>query len=101
MVSLIYNVVGPRIVLAGGTDGPHTASGPSIGEMPRHTIDLTAMKKISRRISVNLGIMDLLNQPVLLMEDANQDGRFTRTGDKVIEKYRRGSYYTAGVKISL
>ena len=100
--SITYNVIGPRIFLAGGTDGPHTKSGPSIGEMPRHTLDFSISKNITKHISVNMGVQDLLNQPVLFVEDSNQDGRFTRNGaDKTLIKYKKGSYYTFGIKIKI
>jgi outer membrane receptor protein involved in Fe transport len=100
--SITYNIIGPRIFLAGGTDGPHTESGPSIGEMQRHLLDLTVRKSITKHISINFGIQDLLNQPVTFVEDSNQDGKFNiKQGDKVIIKYRKGSYYTFGIKIQL
>ena len=100
--SLTYNIIGPRIFLVGGTDGPHTASGPSIGELPRHSIDLTIKKNITKHISFNIGIQNLLNQSTTFVEDSNQDGKFTGNGeDKIIIKYKKGSYFTIGLKIQL
>ncbi|MBS1586049.1 MAG: carboxypeptidase regulatory-like domain-containing protein [Bacteroidetes bacterium] len=99
--SIVYNIIGSRIVLAGGTDGPHTASGPSIGEMPRHGLDVTLKKNINSHISINLGVQDLLNQPVLLLEDTNQDGKFSKKQDKEVIRYKKGAYYSVGIKILL
>lgn len=100
--SITYNVIGPRIILAGGTDGPHTKSGPSIGEMQRHLVDLTLRKNITKYLSFNIGVQDLLNQAVTYVEDANQDGKFNiKSGDKVIMKYKKGCYYTFGIKLQL
>jgi hypothetical protein len=94
--SLIYHVIGPRIYLVAANGGAN------IGEMPRNTMDMTISKNISSKISINLGVQDLLNQPVLFIQDSNQNGKFERHGgDNEFIKYRKGSYYTIGVKFQL
>ncbi|MBA3827855.1 MAG: outer membrane beta-barrel protein [Taibaiella sp.] len=71
-VSLVYNIIGPRIYIAGGTDGHHTLPSPNIGEMPRHSIDITLKKNLNKHLSLNVGVEDLLNQSVKFVEDTNQ-----------------------------
>lgn len=100
--SIIYNIIGPRIFLAGGNDGPHTPMGSSIGEMPRNELDLSFGVAVSRKIFINAGIKDILNQPVQLVEDTNNDGKFeTKKGDNEVLKYRKGSYYSLGISVKL
>jgi len=95
-VSLLYNVFGPRIFLLG------TLQYPNIGELSRHTIDITVSQRLNKRFSLNIGAQDILNNPVFLVQDTNNDGHFTRKGDdKLIMKFRRGPYYTFGVKFIL
>ncbi len=95
-VSLLYNVFGPRIFLLG------TLQYPNIGELSRHTIDITVSQRLNKRFSLNIGAQDILNNPVFLVQDTNNDGHFSRNGsDKLIMKFRRGPYYTFGVKFML
>jgi len=101
-VMVSYNVIGPRIFLAGGTDGPHTPSGPSVGELPRHVFDFTLSEKLTPHIILNFGVQDLLNQRVIFVEDTNRDGKFQpNNGDRIFMSYHRGSYYSLGVRIKL
>ncbi|MDZ4757385.1 MAG: TonB-dependent receptor [Bacteroidota bacterium] len=95
-ISLLYNVFGPRIFLLG------TLQYPNIGELSRHTIDITISQKLNKRLSLNLGIQDMLNNPVFYVQDTDLNGKFSRDGsDKLIMKFRRGAYYTLGVKVTL
>lgn len=103
--SLLYNVFGPRIFIFG------TKNYPSYIEMPRNSLDLTVSKKVSKNASFTLGIQDILNQPVLIIQDTNADGKYERPpnngngtdagNDKVIANYRKGSYFTIGFKVNL
>ncbi|HVD96914.1 MAG TPA: TonB-dependent receptor [Cytophagaceae bacterium] len=103
--SLLYNVFGPRIFIFG------TKNYPSYIEMPKNSLDLTVGKRISKRVSVNGGVQDLLNQAALIIQDTNGDGKYERPSakasqedqgaDRIISKYKRGSYFTLGVKINL
>ncbi len=101
--SLLYNVFGARIYLFG------TKGYPSYGEMPRNSLDFTLSKKFSKRTSMTLGVQDILNQAVLIIQDTNGDGKFTRPPrnneyggvDKPIMRYRKGSYFTLGIKITI
>ena len=94
--SIIYHVIGARIYLVAANGGAN------IGEMPRNTIDATLSKNITSKIAINIGVQDLLNQPVLFVQDSNLNGKFERQGgDNVYINYRKGSYYTIGIKIQL
>ncbi len=91
--NVLYNVFGPRVFLLGTLDYP------SIGELPRNTIDVSISKKISKHFSVNLLAQDILNNPVYMVQDSNQDNKFTSDGsDKLIMKFYRGQYVTLGIK---
>lgn len=95
-ISLLYNVFGPRIFLIGTLDYAN------IGEMPRHTLDFTISQNITKTISFNFGIQDLLNQPVLLIQDTNNNNKFESKGDdKEILSYKKGSYYTLGIRLKI
>jgi hypothetical protein len=94
--TILYNVFGPRIFLVG------TLAYPNIGELPRHTLDLNVTKNFSRKFAVFCGIQDLFNNPVRLMQDTNENGKFERQGeDKQIMNFKRGSYFSLGMKINL
>jgi outer membrane receptor for ferrienterochelin and colicin len=90
-VNLLYNVIGERIVIVGSYGIP------DVYEMPRNTLDLTITKRLWKRLDVKFGIQDILNQPYLLVQDANGDGKVTRNNDQQIQSYKRGSYYTLGL----
>ena len=93
-VSGLYNVFGPRIVYIGRT----TYS--EVVEMPRHTIDLTVTRNLTNRLTINAGVSDLLNQRVLMLQDNpdNKNNKFERNSDPRFTDYRRGSYYTLGLR---
>ncbi len=90
-VNLLYNVIGERIVIVGSYGTP------DVYEMPRNTLDLTITKRLWKRLDVKFGIQDILNQPYLLVQDANEDGKITSNNDQQMQSYRRGSYYTLGL----
>jgi TonB-dependent receptor len=93
-VTALYNVFGPRILFAGSDQYP------DVVELPRHTIDLSLTKTVSRSLSLNAGVQDLLNQRVNLVQDYARDGKYT-AADPSLASYRRGTYYTVGLRFSL
>jgi TonB-dependent receptor len=93
-VTALYNVFGPRILFAGSDQYP------DVVERPRQTVDLSLTKTISSRFSLNAGIQDLLNQQVNLVQDYNRDQKYT-TSDPSLSNYRRGTYYTLGLRFNL
>lgn len=96
-VNLVYNVIGPRVVIVG------VPGIPEVYEMPRHQLDLSIVKTFGkyRNIDVRLNITDLLNQETLLMQDANADGTLDRATDQRMQYFKRGTYYTFGVTFRL
>lgn len=94
--SILYNVYGASVYLFG------TLNYPSYGMMPRNQIDLTVSKAINKKFTVTFGIQDLLNQKVLIVQDTNANGKFERNGkDREIMSYRRGSYFTLGIRYNV
>lgn len=93
-VSAMYNVIGNRVVVVG------VPGVPEVYEMPRNLIDLSVSKGIGEHFDVRVGIQDLLNQPVLWLQDANEDGKIERDNDQVYNVFRRGTYVTFGVTYS-
>jgi len=61
-VNLVYNNIGKRIAFAGTPLNPHT------WELPRNSLDLTAVKNIGERISLRIGVKDVINNPVRFVQ---------------------------------
>ncbi|MCX7769098.1 MAG: outer membrane beta-barrel protein, partial [Flavobacteriales bacterium] len=98
--NILYNVIGPRIVIVGSQGIP------DIYEMPRNIIDITASKifnlsgpqrKINHQLEFRLGVQDILNQPILMVQDINGNNRVERHNDWNFSAFRRGRYFTVGV----
>ncbi|GAB2457386.1 TonB-dependent receptor [Hymenobacter qilianensis] len=94
-MAALYNVFGPRILFAGSDQYP------DVVEMPRHTVDLTLTKSISKNWSLNAGIQDVFNQRVNLLQDFNRDKKYEVDTDPSLSSYRRGAYYTVGMRFTL
>ncbi|MBL7964787.1 MAG: carboxypeptidase-like regulatory domain-containing protein [Flavobacteriales bacterium] len=92
--SVLYNVIGPRLFAVG------TYGTPDIYQVPRNVVDLAVTKGLGKRLEVRLAIQDVLNQPVLLMQDSNDNGRIDDR-DEDIMMFRMGSYFTAGIGLRL
>jgi outer membrane receptor for ferrienterochelin and colicin len=71
MMSLLYNVIGRRIVAVGRPSPNQWEDIPDIYEMPRNVIDLTFSKTIGKNIEIKGGIKDILNQPVKYQQNVN------------------------------
>ena len=96
--NISWNLIGPRIYSAGFTELDQTTiSYPDIYEMPRHLIDITLSKRISKHISLKAGISDLLNQAVIFLQDANLDGKFDRYNDQMIQSFKPDASLSAGL----
>lgn len=95
--NVMYNVIGPRVVVAGVLDVPE------IYEMPRHQVDLSIVKTLGKRknIDVRLNVIDLFNQETLLLQDKEGDGTLDRVNDNRMSSFKRGTYATLGVTIRL
>jgi outer membrane receptor protein involved in Fe transport len=91
-----YNIFGKRIAYVG------LLGAPTWWEMPRHNLDLTVSKRLSKRTDLRLGISDLLNARWYIREDANLDNDLSNTTtNKIVRSTRNGQYITLGVAIKL
>ena len=93
-ITAMYNVFGKRIFMVGD------ALFPTIYEMPRHILDLSLSKKISRKLSLRFAVNDVLNYRNRLIQDSNRDG-VIGSKDELISEFRRGSYYSGTLIIGL
>lgn len=91
--TLFYNVMGQKI-FAVGFDGY-----PDLYEMPRNVIDFHFSKKIGQYLLLRGSIEDILNQSVVILQDGNQDGKFQRSSDQIIQKYYPGRLINLGIGI--
>ncbi|MCH8568297.1 MAG: carboxypeptidase-like regulatory domain-containing protein [Balneolales bacterium] len=85
----VYNIVGPRIFSVGDVLFP------TIYEMPRHSLDLTASFRLSTASTLKIGVSDLLNAPYEFLQDSNRNDKPDRGTDDVIFSYRRGQLVNA------
>jgi hypothetical protein len=86
-VNLAYNIFGERIAYVGN------AIFPTVYEMPRHSLDLTFSKDVSRRLSLKFGVSDLLNYKAQLWQDTDNDGKINMKKEKTdhqLMEFRRG-----------
>jgi hypothetical protein len=65
--------------------------------MPRHSLDLTFTKEVSKRVSIKFGVSDILNYKNRLWQDTNGDNKIDykkeRT-DQELLSYRRGQMFS-------
>lgn len=88
--NIVYNVIGPRIFIIGFDVYP------DIYEMPRSVLDMNVSKKFANNMEVKVSLGDIFNQEVLLLQDANQNGKFERNNDQIIQRFRPGSTFSLG-----
>jgi TonB-dependent receptor len=94
--SLLYNVIGKRIMIVGTPQRPH------IYEMSRNLLDLSLSKKFGKHLVVKAGVKDLLNDKVLFQqyeEYAAPDGS-KKERIQVIRSFNPGSAYSLGLSYS-
>lgn len=95
MVSLLYNVIGKRIVVVG-------LDNPDVYEMPRNVVDLMITKNIGKHLQLKGGIQDILNQKVVekqFVEYNNTEGTTIKREQSTLE-YNPGSIITLGLVIN-
>lgn len=91
--SILYNVIGKRIYAVGHNFG---AGYPDWYEMPRHVIDITFSKEISKKLMIKGGISDLLNSSNRIIQQA----RSSSVSDQTIQSYKPGSVYSLGLSFT-
>ncbi len=69
-ISLLYNLIGKRIVIVG------TPTIPNVQELPRHLIDLVVSQKLGNFWTIKIGAKDILNTQVIYRQtfDVEIDG---------------------------
>jgi len=92
--TVLYNVYGKRLFAVG------TFGTPDIYEMPRHQLDVTISKRISRKSEIRFTAQDILNARLYLKQDSNEDGKISDQ-DELILDTRRGRYISIGFTMSL
>lgn len=100
MISVLYNIIGPRLMFVGDNRTPH------IMQMPRNLIDITLNKKLGKNVTLKLGVKDLFNQPVELRQNERiqlYPGVSEDYSDRVqrTQVYKPSSAFTAGISVSL
>jgi len=95
MVSLLYNVIGKRLVVVG-------LDNPDVYEMPRNVFDLMITKNIGEHVQIKGGIQDILNQKIIekqFVEYENETGETLKREQSTLE-YNPGSIITLGVTVN-
>lgn len=109
MVTALYNIIGKRIVAVGRPSPNEWEDIPNIYEMPRNVIDLAVSKKINDHFEVKLGLKDLLNEKIEMIQTVDTKvnmsdltgGTDTSTKyfkrDQITKSYEPGRYFTMGI----
>jgi hypothetical protein len=97
-VNIAYNIIGKRIIYVGNNIFP------TVYEMPRHSLDITFTKEVTRKLNVKFGVSDLLNWKNQLWQDTNGDGKIDykkeRTDHQLLQ-YRRGQLFSLGLSYKI
>ncbi|NVO01549.1 MAG: TonB-dependent receptor [Bacteroidetes bacterium] len=103
-VSVLYNLIGKRIVTVGN---PYQNT-PDIYELPRNLFDIVITKKIGKHIQIKASVQDLFNDNVIFRQTIkfNQDTNGDGIGDGIVERnqdmkiYSPGTYYSLGLTVN-
>jgi TonB-dependent receptor len=91
-LNVMYNVIGRRIFAVGFEFYP------DLYEIPRNIIDISFSKGIGKKLTLQGGVNDILNNKNLLMQDANGDGKFKTSEDQINAGFNPGRLYNLGIK---
>lgn len=94
-INVLYNVFGKRIFFVGNDQFP------TVFEMPRHAIDLTASKKLSARFELKFTLIDLLNYRTLYLQDSDRNNTIDFNIDQNIMRFQRGSAASVSITYKL
>jgi len=101
--SLLYNIIGKRIVVVGQVNQNQSEDIPDVYEMPFNALDFAITKKIGTHLQLKGGVQNLMNGKV----QYQQTVRFTKIGEGMVERtqptlsYNPGRYYTFGISYLL
>jgi TonB-dependent receptor len=113
MISVLYNIIGKRIVAVGRPSPNEWEDIPNIYEMPRNVLDLAVGKKISKKFEIKAGIKDIFNQSVMLNQQINTTVDMSQINggtssevknfkrDQITKSYQPGRYFTVGITYKL
>ncbi len=98
---ILYNIIGKRIVAVGQSNQNSNEDIPNTYEMPFHSLDAVIQKKFGR-ISLNLGVQNMLNQKTVL----SQIGTVSENGNEYsytqnTRVVKTGIRITAGISVKL
>ena len=99
--SILYNIIGKRIVAVGQSNQNSNEDIPNTYEMPFHSLDAAIQKKFGR-ISLNLGVQNMLDQKTVLSQigTVNENGNeYSYTQNTRVVK--TGVRITAGISVKL
>lgn len=100
--SLLYNIMGKRIVLVGQVNQNPQEDIPDVYEMPFNSLDFTISKKFGKRFQIKGGVQNILNDRVCYQQTV----KFDKTGEGEVSRiqptldFKAGRYYTLGVSVS-
>jgi hypothetical protein len=109
MVTMLYNIIGKRIVAVGRPSPNSWEDIPNIYEMPRNALDLAISKKLNRNFELKLAVKDILNEAVELSQNINTSVDMAAvTGgsdntvryfnrNQVTKSYKPGRYFSVGI----
>lgn len=109
MVTMMYNIIGKRIVAVGRPSPNSWEDIPDIYEMPRNVLDLAISKKLGEHFEIKGGIKDILNEKTEMVQivhtavDMNELTSGAQTGvkmfrrDQITKSFQPGRYITLGV----
>jgi TonB-dependent receptor len=109
MVTMMYNIIGKRIVAVGRPSPNSWEDIPNIYEMPRNALDLAVSKKISKNFELKMAVKDILNEAVVLSQNINTSVDMTElTGgtdntvkyfnrDQITKSLNPGRYFSVGI----
>ncbi len=97
-LSLLYNIIGPRIVAVGQPMQNFSENIPEIYERQRNSIDFTVSQKIGKRFELKFGAKDILNQAIVYYQtiEFEKEGH-SETRTQINKKYTPGRYYSLNI----
>jgi len=90
--SVLYNVIGERIIIVG------TPTIPNIYEQPKNLLDFTFSKGIGEHLEIKGGIKDILNEPIKYYQTVKYeqlDGTEAER-EQIIREHRTGTSFMLG-----
>ncbi|NOU46011.1 MAG: TonB-dependent receptor [Bacteroidales bacterium] len=101
--SLLYNILGKRIVVVGQANQNQEEDIPDVYEMPFNSLDFAISKKFGNHIQLKGGVQNLLNGQVLYQQTVKfnkpNEGEITRKQPTL--SYHPGRYYTLGISFTM